>query len=98
MMFFIFVFVKTLKINPFTLKVTLSHKQFAILPPPPQPHRHFKTFDTVWMLLYPMSSPTLKNMDYKQEPLFNCEILGNLGWFYRFSRPMAAILGVFIQV
>ena len=39
-----------------------------------------------------MSSTTLQNMELKQELLFNCEILGNLGWFYRFSRPMAAIL------
>ena len=39
-----------------------------------------------------MSSTTLKNMELKQELLFNCEILASLGWFYRFSRPMAAIL------
>ena len=39
-----------------------------------------------------MSFPTLKIMDFKQELLFHSEILGNLGWFYRFSRPMAAIL------
>ena len=31
-------------------------------------------------------------MYYKQESWFNCKSLGNLGWFYRFLRPMAAIL------
>ena len=40
------------------------------------------------MLLQLMSSPTLKNMDYKQE----CNILGKLEWFYWFLWPMAAIL------
>ena len=39
-----------------------------------------------------MSSQTLNYMDYKQESWFNCKILGNLGWFYRFLRPIAAIL------
>ena len=39
-----------------------------------------------------MSYPTLKIMHYKQESWFNCKSLGNLGWFYRFLRPMAAIL------
>ena len=39
-----------------------------------------------------MSSPTLKNMYYKQESWFNYISLGYLGWFYRFLRPMAAIL------
>ena len=39
-----------------------------------------------------MSSPTLKNMYYEQELWFNCKSLGILGWFYRFLRPMAAIL------
>ena len=39
-----------------------------------------------------MSSPTLKNMYYEQESWFICKSLGNLGWFYRFLRPMAAIL------
>ena len=38
-----------------------------------------------------MSSPTLKNMCYKQESWFNYISLGYLGWFYRFLRPMAAI-------
>ena len=31
-------------------------------------------------------------MYYKQESWFNCKSLGNLGWVYRFLRPMAAIL------
>ena len=31
-------------------------------------------------------------MDYKQELLFNYEIFGDLGFFYRLSWPMAAIL------
>ena len=44
------------------------------------------------MLLYPISFPTLKNMDYKQESLFNYKIFSDLGLFYRFSWPMAAIL------
>ena len=39
-----------------------------------------------------MSSPTLKNMDYKQESWFECKVSGKLEWFYRFLRPMAAIL------
>ena len=39
-----------------------------------------------------MSTTTLKNIKLKQALLFNCEILGNLGWFYRFLRLMAAIL------
>ena len=39
-----------------------------------------------------MSSPTLKNMYYKQDTWFDCKSLDNLGWFYRFLRPMAAIL------
>ena len=39
-----------------------------------------------------MSSPALKNMDYKEESWFKCKISGNLGCFYRFLRPMAAIL------
>ena len=38
-----------------------------------------------------MSSPN-KNMNYKQESWFKCKVLGKLGWFYRFLRPMAAIL------
>ena len=47
---------------------------------------------TLNYLLYPMSSSTLQNIEEKPEELFDCEILGNLGRFYRFSRPMAAIL------
>ena len=39
-----------------------------------------------------MSSQTLNYMDYKQESWFNCNILGNLEWFSRFLRPIAAIL------
>ena len=39
-----------------------------------------------------MSYPTLKNMYFKQESWFNWKSLGNLRWFYRFLRPMAAIL------
>ena len=31
-------------------------------------------------------------MYYKQESWFNCKSLGSLGWFYRFLRPLAAIL------
>ena len=31
-------------------------------------------------------------MYYKQESWFNYISLGYLGWFYRFLRPMAAIL------
>ena len=27
-------------------------------------------------------------MYHKQESWFNCKSLGNLGWFYRFLRPM----------
>ena len=39
-----------------------------------------------------MSSPALKNMYYKQESWLNCKSLDKLGWFYRFLRPIAAIL------
>ena len=39
-----------------------------------------------------MSSSAHKKVDYKKESWFKCKIVGNLWWFYRFLRPMAAIL------
>ena len=38
-----------------------------------------------------MSFQALKKIDYKEESWFKCKILGNLRWFYRLLRPMAAI-------
>ena len=70
----------------FTFQLTFDLKLCPLAPPPS------KIFDTARMLLWLISSPTLKNMDYKQESWFKCKVLGKLGLFYQFLRPMAAIL------
>ena len=74
----------------------LGHDLCFCHTPPPPPHSPtaiLRLLKLPKMLLFPMSSPALKTWN-KNTPIIivNCEIFGNLGWFYRFSWQMAAIL------